>query len=503
MAHTLPMPTRPFDFERTVPLRIVQPVDTPAAAADRAPELARQPEPRQVGLQVIADRDGLALGHELLFRGGDHDDARGITSGLQATCEVLATAVLDLGLPRRARGLTWFVNVDLATLMGPVVEAVSPDWAVIELLETIVATPEVIARVRDLHQRGYRFALDDIDSPLDTRWTLIEWVEFIKIDWRLTAPANLPAMLTLARWHGVKLIAEKLETQADIDAAKALGFDLMQGHGIARPSVVKAPCLPACSRQVIRRLQLLIQHGASNESIAIALAADPATALRVWQLAGMSDHRLSPMDAPNCLADLIRMLPRHQLQAWLAVLTLTDTGLADRPWTYVGLVNARLMALLARRVAPTQVALSDEAYMLGLLDHIRTTLGIAYRDPDHGVRAGARIEQAARQRSGLLGALLAFVQGHVRQPSGWLPGPLAAMPGLALSLQAIFGEAHRWASERVRSDPILDADGPPSKGRPVSPTPGSGTPTTFNPSVVVPRRSRDFWVVLPRRQHPQ
>jgi hypothetical protein len=53
-----------------------------------------------------------------------------------------------------------------------------------------------------------------------------------------------------------------------------------------------------------------------------------------------------------------------------------------------------------------------------------------------------------REREGLLGALLEFAHGHFRQPTGWLPGPLAASPGLSSSLSIIYRESHLWARER-------------------------------------------------------
>ncbi len=492
MHSTLPMPTRPFELDPVSPAAPAVPPPSnvlswalrSGSSARRDPGVQRlltqagvpleprapareQVEPvreaRRVALQVIADADGLARGYELLYRDARRRDASGVGSGqglgqingLYATCEVLAAAVLDLGLPRRARGLSFFVNVDHETLMSPVVEAITPGWGVVELLETLVATPEVIDRVRTLRQRGLRFALDDIDTLDDSRWALVDQVEVVKIDWQRVRPDDLPHLIARARSHGAQVLAEKVETPADVAAARGLGCDLMQGHAIARPDVIVAPGLPACSALALRRIRLLLQHGASNESVANALAACPASALRVWQVADQDGARAGTAERPHVLADLVADLPRPVLQAWLAVLQVVDAGAIDKSWTYAGLAQARLMKVLARRVAPNEPALADEAFLLGLLDHYRTTLSIAYRDPDLGVRAGVRLERALRERRGLLGAVLEFAQGQYRQPTGWLPGPLATLPGLAQSLRAIYQEAHLWARERSQGGSVL------------------------------------------------
>ncbi|RZS52897.1 EAL and HDOD domain-containing protein [Sphaerotilus mobilis] len=479
MHTTLPMPTRPFEPDDVAPpSNVLSWALRSGSSARRDPGVQRllhqagvplQPQAaphqpaapervaRRVGLQAIVDVDGRARGYELLYRDAGRLDAGGIVNGLHATCEVLATAVLDLGLPRRARGLSFFVNVDRETLMSPLVEAITPAWGVVELLETIPATADVRQRVQDLRQRGMRFALDDIDTLDDSRWALIDLVEVIKIDWQTVRPVDLPLMMARAHSHGVQVLAEKVETAGDLAAARVLGADLVQGHAIARPDVILAPGLPATSALALRRTRLLLQHGASNESVATALAMDPATALRIWQLADQDGAGAGTEDRPNVLADLVADLPRPVLQAWLSVLQVADAGVIDKSWTYAGLAQARLMKVLARRVSPTEPALAEEAFLLGLLDHYRTTLGIAYRDPDLGVRAGARLERAMRDRKGLLGAVLEFAQGQYRQPTGWLPGPLAAMPGLATALRSIYQEAHLWAKERSQNGSVLQS----------------------------------------------
>ncbi len=403
---------------------------------------------RRVGVQVIADANGLAHGYELLYRHANGVDASGIVNGMHATCEVLAAAVLDLGLPRRARGLSFYINVDRETLMSQLVEAIRPGWGVVELLECIVVTPDVRERVRHLRQLGLRFALDDINSLDDSRWSLLDEVELIKIDWRSVRPTDLPQMIARARERGVAVLAEKVEDESEVALARAMGIELFQGHAIARPDIIVAPSMPRTSALALRRAWLLLQHGPSSEAVATALAFDPATALRVWQVAELDGTRAGTADRPHMLVDLVADLPRPILKAWLAVLQIVDAGPIDPSWTYAGLVQARLMKVLARRVAPDNLGLADEAFLMGLLDHFRTTLGIAYRDPDLGVRAGRRIEQAMREREGLLGALLEFAHGHFRQPTGWLPGPLAASPGLSSSLSIIYRESHLWARER-------------------------------------------------------
>ncbi|MGY0200603.1 EAL and HDOD domain-containing protein [Leptothrix sp. BB-3] len=463
------MHTRPFEADAhdastawaTGMRRPLVPSGTPLSRSQPAawrpeaggPTAAPAVQARCVGLQVIADMQGMALGYELLYRPAGGAAAGTITDDLLATCEVLATAVLDLGLPRKTDGLSFFVNVDQQVLMSPIVEAITPGWGIVELLESVVASPAVVRRVRELRQRGMRFALDDIETLDDSRWALIADVEVVKIDWQRARRDELAQMMALARRHGVRLLAEKVERASDLEMARAMGFDLAQGYAVAVPDVIQAPGLPACMPLVLRRTRLLLQHGASCESLATALASDPATVMRIGQLVEQEGVRARSSVRPARLSELAGDVPRAVLQAWLMVLEAVDAGPVDRAWTYTGLVQARLMKVLARRVAPQDLALADEAFMLGLRHHVSTTLGIQHRDADASVRGG------------LLGSLLEFSRSQFRQPAGWLPGPLAIYPGLSQALPSIYREAHLWARERSQSG--APVNGGSSAGQPV------------------------------------
>jgi EAL domain-containing protein (putative c-di-GMP-specific phosphodiesterase class I) len=99
-------------------------------------------------------------------------------------------------------------------------------------------------RLAELRERGFRIAIDDLGGgharmsamgPLDT--------DFVKLDMSLVRAVDTHPMkqrlvrsiTQLCREHGVMVVGEGVETEAEAECLTELGCDLLQGYLIARP----------------------------------------------------------------------------------------------------------------------------------------------------------------------------------------------------------------------------------------------------------------------------
>jgi EAL and modified HD-GYP domain-containing signal transduction protein len=114
--------------------------------------LARQP---------ILGRDQKLVAFELLFRAApEHEDAQ-LTDYAAATAAVISHAS-QLGMKQVVGEQIAFVNVDEVVLMSDFVRFLPPDKVILEILETVRPTTRLLARVRELKELGFKFALDDV-----------------------------------------------------------------------------------------------------------------------------------------------------------------------------------------------------------------------------------------------------------------------------------------------------------------------------------------------------
>jgi diguanylate cyclase (GGDEF)-like protein/PAS domain S-box-containing protein len=96
-----------------------------------------------------------------------------------------------------------------------------------------------------LHGMGCRFALDDFGGGVGSFANLKQLaVDFLKIDGSFMRnlardsvnQALVTAMIKLARTLNFKVIAEQVEDEASIAAARSIGVDFMQGFALGRPA---------------------------------------------------------------------------------------------------------------------------------------------------------------------------------------------------------------------------------------------------------------------------
>ena len=108
---------------------------------------------------------------------------------------------------RRSRAGGWHSSNVTGALLDSIDTLVPPGDVVLELLETIEVTPELIEACRRLEASGYLLALDDF-VPGSAAEALIPFVSFVKVD-VLTTPLEDAAVLAeRLRPTGVTMLAE-------------------------------------------------------------------------------------------------------------------------------------------------------------------------------------------------------------------------------------------------------------------------------------------------------
>ena len=100
------------------------------------------------------------------------------------------------------------------------------------------------SRVRDLRRLGYRIAIDDLGAGYAglTSFALLE-PDIAKLDMSLVRDIHLDptrqrvveSVVMLCRSLGVKVVAEGIETPAELAVVRSLGCDFGQGFGLGRP----------------------------------------------------------------------------------------------------------------------------------------------------------------------------------------------------------------------------------------------------------------------------
>src|SRR6185436_17412772 len=95
----------------------------------------------------------------------------------------------------------------------------------------------------ELREAGFRIALDDF--RFDPGWErLVEHADAVKLDIRELPGDALAEAAERLRRPGLYLLAEKVETRAEYEHCRGLGFDAFQGYFFAEPVLVEGGTVP-------------------------------------------------------------------------------------------------------------------------------------------------------------------------------------------------------------------------------------------------------------------
>jgi len=130
-----------------------------------------------------------------------------------------------------------FVNFSRESLLQNWVIMLSPDLAVIEILETVRPDAEVLEACRELKRADFSLALDDFEDSPEME-PLVELADIIKIDFRASPAEVRIEVLERYASYEIQFLAEKVETLDDYKRALDEGFSLFQGYFFSEPEII-------------------------------------------------------------------------------------------------------------------------------------------------------------------------------------------------------------------------------------------------------------------------
>ncbi|MGD0890240.1 MAG: HDOD domain-containing protein [Terracidiphilus sp.] len=360
---------------------------------------------RYVARQPILDRRGRVHGYELLFRAGP--DVAFYGDGNLATRTMLDNTVI-FGLEKLTAGLPAFVNCTKEALTGELVKVLPPSMTVLEILETLEPTPELIAACRKLKSEGFRLALDDfVWSP--EMEPLIDLADYIKVDFMLTRQAARAEMRERLNGVSVAMLAEKVETQEEYQEACAEGFTLFQGYYFCRPILLKNRKIPANRLSHIELLQMLQNETIDVQKLAELLKRDASLTYRLLRLVN------SPVSAIRQEVRSIEaalVIVGEETFRRIAMLAITSELTADQPQEILLMAFAR--ACFCEAAAGLCALERNEQYLLGMFSMLPAMLRVPMTDLVPSLALRAKIREALLGAISLESSLLRWTECHER-----------------------------------------------------------------------------------------
>jgi EAL and modified HD-GYP domain-containing signal transduction protein len=378
-------------------------------SAEAVKQLAANPASDEFFLarQPILGRDQQLLAFELLFRNAQETEA-GVTDNATATAAVISHAS-QLGMEHVVGERLAFVNVDEVVLMSDFIRFLPNDKVILEILETVEATPEVIARVIELKGLGFKFALDDVIGDSEDVRKLSSLVDVIKVDLKGVEPGQLPELTRKLRRPGQKLLAEKVETLEEFKACLELGYEYFQGYYFARPVILSGKKI-APSELVLLHLLDLLNSDADNGEIESSVKRDALISVNLLRLVNTPAAGVGRKI--ESLSQAMMVLGRRQLQRWLQILLYSKPGSAvdvNSPLLQMATTRGKMMELLAMEVRGGRSA-GDTGFTVGILSLMDALFSMSMADVLGTVAVPEEVREALVERKGDYGDMLQVIE---------------------------------------------------------------------------------------------
>lgn len=274
-----------------------------------------------IARQPIFKRNLMVYGYELLYRSAIQSKSFDGVSSQKATATVIS-GLFELGIDQIVEDKYAFINFDEDFILSSYLELIPSDRLIIEMLENIEINKNLINRLKELKDKGYKIALDDFVEDLED-YPLVPIADIIKFDLMETPLESIKKDVNLAICQNKILLAEKIETKEEFLKAKEMGFHLFQGYFFSKPSIAGKSCEKTTSKVQYNRILLeLKKEEPSYQVLAEIIEKDVNLTYRLLRISSLRTEDELIYSVKRALT----YMGMKEIERWISILMLQDLG---------------------------------------------------------------------------------------------------------------------------------------------------------------------------------
>lgn len=395
--------------------------------------------------EPVLDRSEHLIGYELALR-NRHSlaEIKPDDTVLLMHDQMLIKSILDLGAERLLQGKMAFINISPVFLDHPLLERLPGKNVVLVLQPQEEFAEQILARCRQLKERGFKFAVDNPrNRPEYLPWCQI--ADYVRFDISQTDALELSKEIVSILKVSVRpLIAVGVNSEEHLEACRKLAFNYFEGYYFTRPQLTAPHRLDNHRLKVIELLNLVRSHAEIKE-LEASVKRDAAITFKILRYIN------SPVNGfrqeIRSIAHAMTLLGYDQLYRWLTLLLFTSEKADPRSQVLLknALVRARMVELLGKEKISS--AEQDGLFLVGILSLLEALLNIPMEKALEGFHLPQQVSLALLKGEGIYAPYLdlAIACEEFEQEQIEL---LAAVCGLdAAKVNAAHVDALVWAED--------------------------------------------------------
>ncbi|WHY32695.1 HDOD domain-containing protein [Cytobacillus firmus] len=330
-----------------------------------------------VARQPIFNSKEEVFAYELLYRNNQVNAFPDIDED-QATAEVIINSFLNIGIDQLSEGKPCFINFTEKLLKLRVPAYFRPREIVVEILETVEPSSELVRICKDLKELGYQIALDDYvfneTNPFARQ--LLKYADIIKVDFLNTPKEMREKIELLVSQLRIKTVAEKVETREEYEEAKSKGYDYFQGYFFEKPVIMSTHDVPAYFQSYYEMIQNLSKEEPSLDRIAELIERDISLSYKLLRLINSPAYR--PKQKINSIRQAIVLLGLIELEKWIYVLAVRENIVHHSQMAEETIRLSMRRAKMCEEIGRLQIgkSVSSSYFMTGMFSLMDSLLNI-------------------------------------------------------------------------------------------------------------------------------
>ena len=398
-------------------------------------------QPILLARQPIYDASLNVVAFELLYRSISPDAAE-IRNGDEASSRVLLSAFGGAGIMDITDGKPAYINFTKHLIINP--PPVDPQHLVIEVLEDVLVTPELLDSVRRLRAQGYRIALDDFQHHPSLE-PLVELADIVKLDVLELGEVKLRAEVRQLRNYPVRLLAEKIESWEMYNQCVDLGFSFFQGFFLARPQLLRgrrsAPARPAIAALMAQ----LADPDIGIAELTTTVSADPVLSFNLIRLVNSPLYRRAqPIES---VREAIFALGVERVRGWCYLVALAGIDGKPSELTRIAMRRARFCELLGEIATG---AVPGRCFTAGILSTLDAFMDAELGELLASLALSGEMHAALLAREGCMGVVLDTALAFETGSWARVPWSILAAHGIdQLAAERAYLDSLHWVSETL------------------------------------------------------
>lgn len=397
--------------------------------------------------QPIFNRKKSVFGYELLFRDGIQSCFPEVDGAMATSC-VLSQSFLGSDIDQIVQKKKALINFPQNLLINRTPLLFSKERLIVEILETVIPTSEVIEALKDLFLQGYVLTLDDFIFSMEYK-PIYPFIKIIKIDIRETPFDQVSHIRDALKSYPIKYLAEKVEKQEEFQRCLDLGFDYFQGYFFCEPETISSKRVSSQRLPLIQLLAEIAQEEIRIPEIERIIAHD--VTISYGLLRYINSAFLFRGQEISSIRQALLRLGDAGIRRFIPILAMSHIGLG-KPSELIrtGVVRAKFCEMLSMDLSKANSGFRNEAsewFLTGLFSVIGAILDEPIETILAKISISLNIRMALSKNMGPMADGLALIKGY--ETGDWdqwinfanrLKIPADSIPG-------IYWDAVSWADE--------------------------------------------------------